>query len=278
MKVSKVHSIAPMVVAAALAVVAVGCDSDEFEGEFEEEVVQLDEIERGFELLDIIPLEEGGRLEFGRSTAGGIVLVEDVAVGERSPLQTLIINREATPLEMYLALAPERMPPQALLDDHEATALKKGLSIEPRVFPYRESGDQFRDAWTHSMLADCDDGDDRDWQDNAADLLGLDRTSIHRTNSYGSSSVSMLTDSVLAHICSDGPSGNKQFRVRMSGAPGPSCGSGVGHYDYTTTVVPEHRVFYMSLNNDEACGYRASASNPIGQTRLPTYMIGIAAD
>lgn len=239
--------------------------------EYESKVV------RDYELLSVIPLEEGGVIEFGRTERGGIVVVEHTPTGALSPIDTLMTGQEATPLEVFMAVAPpEEVVPAALIETHERFAIDAGRSVEPRALPFEPLDPSFRDDFDWYYSADCSLSEDGEWFDTFWDTFDWGWHWYKRTNAYEEVSASATnTHAVQAHLCNDGPSGYKNFFVKKSGPSGIECGDGIWSYIYThADVQVDHRVQFRAWEDPDACAYTAKASW-IGSTPYPTYSLGI---
>lgn len=229
---------------------------------------------REYEVLDVLEYEQSV-LEFGRLEGGGIVMTEDAAIGSLSAMDALVKAQGATPLELFLAVAPpDRSVPPELEDDHLRIAEEKGIDPTPRALELPDSDLAFRSDTTWDYLADCDRPDDEAWFDSFWQGQGWSFHQYQRTSAYESSlSSTPLTDTMLAHVCNDGgPSGNKIMWVRRS-TPGFSSYNIFGN----VTVAAEHRVVFYLWNESPDSRYRLRVVNQTGQSAQPTYSLGITA-
>ncbi len=247
-----------------------GCDTGDGSS-FEPTEIDEAETMREHEILDIVTLDGGLTVEFGRTEDGAIVLVEDVPVGELSPTDTLMDGQNATPLELYLAIAPvDQEPPEALVAAHRQHAVEHGGDVEPRELVFDPGAETFRTTGSWDYVADCDRPDDQAWFDQAWQAWGWSVHDYRRTNDYTEYTQSTgLTDQMRAHMCSDGPSGKKWFKVKRS------CTTGPWSYVYNAVVKSEHRNIYRVWNESPNCAYRAYAANYNGAK--PTYSLAISA-
>ncbi len=232
---------------------------------------------RGYELLSIVPLEEGGVIEFGQTERGGIVVVEYTPTGALSPIDTLMTGQEATPLEVFMAVAPpEEAIPAALIETHERFALDAGRSSEPRALLFEPLDPSFRANYDWYYAADCSLSADGAWFDDFWDFYNWNWHWYSRTNDYTKvSPAATNTHSVQAHLCNDGPSGAKDFWVVKSGPEGIECGSGIWFNVYWKfDVAVDHRAQFRAWEDPDACSYTAKA-DWIGSTPYPTYSLGI---
>lgn len=261
---------------AAALITALGCDTEPSPDQYGDAQVDEDtESPRGYELLDTIEID-GATIEFGRTHGGGIAILEEVHIGELSPVDMLMDGDNATPLELYLAVAPpERTVPAALTEAHDAYAAEQGIDSTPRALVYDAGEWAFRGKREKYYAADCDLPDDGAWFDNYWQSRGWNWHYYLRTNdAYLTMPEALITTAVHTHVCNDGPSGSKRMFVKESG--GIHCGPGIWHYAVNNTVAAETRRQFRVWNNAAPCTYQLRAEVPIGSGLTPTYSIGIS--
>lgn len=202
----------------------------------------------GFTSLATVVAPGGAVVEFRRLGTGQIAVSELVRTGELSPTNALLTARRATPLELFLAIAPpDRAVPVELEEAHRAYATANQLDPAPRRLSLNANpvSASLDGKYSSKYVADCDLPDDRAWFDSIWQFWGFDWHWYDRSNAYnGWSPATPKTEGVASHLCNDGPSGSKIHRVRRS-----SCGS-TSSWDYvfTTTVPPEHRSYFGVYN------------------------------
>lgn len=235
----------------------------------------LREITTAFSTLAVLDAPGGAKLEFRQLDDGTLVVSELVPVGAPSPMDALMTAQGATPLELFLAVAPAGSAiPAALEDAHITWARSRKLDTAPRALsfapPIGTAAIDGKYVWDY--LADCDEPDDRGWFDSFWQTYGWSWHWYDRTNTFSSTSFgSPKNNSVQSHLCNDGPSGSKVHRVIRS-----RCGS-TQHWSYffTNTVPPEYRSQLRVWQGPSACYWQNSIYHPIGSTRYPTYSHGI---
>jgi hypothetical protein len=213
-------------------------------------------------------------VEFRQLEDGGLTVSELVPTGQVSPMDALMTAQQATPLELYMALAPSGRPAPVELERshadwavaHRSDPAPRRLSLLPAIAT--QSGGTY--SWKYA--ADCDLADDGGWFDNFWKTYGWKWHWYRRTNAYdGWSATTPKTVAVQTHLCNDGPSGDKIHRIRRS-----SCGSSSSWlYIFTATVPPEHRSQFRVWNKPYACRYAHRSSNLIGSSHYPVYSYGI---
>jgi hypothetical protein len=227
-----------------------------------------------FTSLGVLSAPGGGEVEFRELEDGTIIVAERVRTGQISPMDALMTAQNATPLELYMALAPgDRPAPMALERAHATYAVANRASAQPRHLGLQpafttQSGGTY--SWKYA--ADCDLADDGGWFDHFWQTYGWRWHWYRRTSSYdGWSATTPKTIAVQTHLCNDGPSGDKIHRIRRS-----SCGSGsTWSYIFTDRVRPEYRSQFRVWNSPYACYYSHRSSNVIGSPYYPVYSFGI---
>lgn len=253
-----------------------GCDEGsepepaerDFEGEYESNVT------RGYELLAVVPLEEGGIVEFGRLPSGGIAVVEHTPFGALSPIDTLMTANEATPLELYMALAPAEEPvPAALVQAHERFAVENGLSVEPRALTFEPTDPGFRAHYDWRYAADCSLSADGSWFDNFWQTYNWGWHWYYRGTAYTKVSPSTgLTNAMQAHLCVDFGGFSKNFKVESTGTA-LQCGDGYTVV-YADPYVPTgYRAQFRIWDDPYECNYTVRADQIGGGE--PNYSLGI---
>lgn len=244
-----------------------------------EEVVAAEDdpaTHRNFELLDVVAVDDG-TVEFGRLDSGGIVVVEEIASGGVSPVDALMTGQQASPLEMYLAIAPpDRAVPQAIVQAHDRFASEQGIAAEPRALRYEPEDAGFRAEYSWIYLANCNLPADGGWFDDFWQTYGWNwHWYVRDSYSSWNSPFTGNTQAVQAHICNDGPSGGKNFWVEQRDGI-DNCAPGTWHNLFWKLNSPtEHRVQFRVWNDPLRCQYRAKVTQPIGQGAHPTYSLGI---
>lgn len=250
-----------------------GCDeSIDQDSVLEAEALDDSETIRGHEILSIVELEEGGTLEFGRMDSGGIVVIEKTPVGALSPIDTLMTAQDATPLEVYLAVAPpEREIPAALIETHERFAIESGRSIEARALPFEPLDPSFRANYDWYYAADCSLSADGNWFDNFWDVNNWNWHWYYRGSAANKESAfAAATVSVQAHLCNDGPSNNINFWVVRWG-----CLGNWHNVHWKFDVASDYRAQFRAWQDSSECGYTTRVDPDDYGSPSPTYSLGL---
>jgi hypothetical protein len=225
--------------------------------------------EPAYRVLDTVATPGGGSLEFGVLPEGGITMMEYAQVGAPSPMSYYTRRYDATPLEIYQAIAPDRAAPTELVADHAALVQRQArrLDTPTRVAaafdaPYYE--------WYYS--ADCSLASDGGWFDDFWSTYGYNWHWYHRVTDYEDRSPTAASTNLQIHLCNDGGVTPKVLKVMQSG----DCGSGNWSYIVNAQVDPQHRRQFRVTNGPSQCYYQAIGENKIGYSSLPWYDLGFS--
>ena len=196
-------------------------------------------------LIAEIELDNSGNVEFLILDSGALAVTEQVKEGSVSPLSDLSLRQEATPLEVFIALAPSRKAPEILVDHHRAIAEEKGFEFEPRslAVPYLDSASNVlystQGEWTPDFVANCSYNSDKTWFDNAWSGFGYNWHWRKQYSSYERNTPAIHAKVFWSHVCNNSNK-NVFHNVRFGGV---SFGAS---NIWGRFVSPGHRsIFYM---------------------------------
>jgi hypothetical protein len=138
----------------------IGCDSDD-----------AHDVNDEFLLARTVS-PEGVEIEFRRGQDGGIVVSEYGPETAPSPVVYLAATENATPLEVFLAVAPDQEPPRELVQQHELAMRELDQPVTPRSL--RLPDPSFRTTYLDYYATNCSYTSDKSWFDDSWDALGME--------------------------------------------------------------------------------------------------------
>lgn len=261
------------------AIMCAGCDTSE-ESNTKSSVDQTEEdsiqMERSYALLAEFSLDDGTMLEFGQTDSGGIVVAELGPATKQSPVTALMGSADATPLELFLAVAPPgAVAPEALWETHYEFMEEAGLETEPRDLAHLADS-QFRvetetDKW---IGRGCNKDNDEFWFKAWWLLGGWETHDYHRSENYVSSTPTVSdTNSLRAHLCNNSETTHKIFRVEKTGSD-QFC-LGTPYISVFLDVPPEHRALFTLWKDDFRCAYKGEGTTVVGGNDGGEFGLGI---
>ncbi len=153
------------------------------------------------ELIASVQSPEGVEVNFHAIDNGGVIVSEYGSVEAPSPLIYFNATEQASPLELFTALAPEEEPPAALVVNHEALMLNRDESLTPRELHLPDP--RFRSTNEQYYNTNCSYAGDKGWFDFWWNTWGLAWHPYYSGEFSGETqtSESGLTDAFITHLC-----------------------------------------------------------------------------
>lgn len=183
----------------ALSMATVACDAEE-PSEPTERTSEF--LGQDLELLASVQSPEGVEVSFHALDDGGVIVSEYGPVEAPSPLIYFNAVEQASPLELFTALAPDQEPPEALVVNHEALMLNRNRSLEPRQLHLPDP--RFRSTNEQYENTDCSYTGDKTWFDFWWDAWGLSWHPYYSGEYTGEKQTAVtpyLTDAFITHLC-----------------------------------------------------------------------------
>jgi len=235
----------------------------------------------GVRVLATVELPDDVQVEFGVMPTGGITTMEYAPVKAPSPMNYYARRYQATPLELFTALAPDREAPPELVAAHATQVIAEHRAdAEPRALPTLEevaasSGADFH--WYYA--ADCSLAEDGGWFDDFWDTYNWGWHWYWRTTEGSRHSPGIASKDLQIHLCNDASSSTKNLAVMKSGSSLPgtqACTTGGNwFYVYSGNVAPQYRRQFRVTNDSVPCTYEAIGQPAVGSPGHPWWDLGV---
>jgi len=241
------------------------CACDMASSEAPSSLLDADELamdeELDTETIATVILESGGAVEFTNIGSGGIAVYEQIPEGSYSPVEILMDGEGATPLEVFLAIAPpEREVPEVLTAAHARFAAEQEIDAEPRALTFTSNNGLRSLTYLDIDPVDCSLPADGAWFDTWWTVMNWGWHKYYRGSATNKSiPYTPYTHTWQGHMCNSAISSTRLFRVDSLG-PSPCPGIG-GSFAWAIGVPPGHRALYRVWNLSSECRWLAETTS-----------------